>query len=148
MARPARFERTAFGSGGQRSIRLSYGRIRTVLICRLAFPVKGAKKCSTYRGHAPGCKRPSDQGGWPLASCYPAYSKRPTHNKRPSHTANDSREANSAPPPHFARPHLNPRPYYKGTLQQTVYTQQTSAPLCVCLRVSCLSGMQATGASS
>ena len=42
MVRPARFELTAFGSGGQRSIRLSYGRTRFVLICRLASAVKGA----------------------------------------------------------------------------------------------------------
>ncbi len=42
MVRPARFERTAFGSGGQRSIQLSYGRTRFVLICRLAPAVKAA----------------------------------------------------------------------------------------------------------
>ncbi len=31
LARPVRLERTAFGSGGQRSIQLSYGRLSRVL---------------------------------------------------------------------------------------------------------------------
>ena len=51
MVRPARFELTTFGSGGQRSIRLSYGRTRFVLICRLVPAVKGApgvRRC--FRG--------------------------------------------------------------------------------------------------
>ena len=40
MVRPARFELTAFGSGGQRSIQLSYERIRTFLICFVVAAVK------------------------------------------------------------------------------------------------------------
>lgn len=40
MVRPARFELTAFGSGGQRSIQLSYERIRTFLICLVLSAVK------------------------------------------------------------------------------------------------------------
>ena len=31
LARPVRLERTAFGSGGQRSIQLSYGRLRLTI---------------------------------------------------------------------------------------------------------------------
>ena len=53
MVRPARFERAAFGSGGQRSIQLSYERIRTFLICFVLAAVKGtrlAQRCSRRWG--------------------------------------------------------------------------------------------------
>ena len=42
MVRSARFELTAFGSGGQRSIQLSYERIRTDLI---SFVLSAVKAC-------------------------------------------------------------------------------------------------------
>ena len=58
MVRPARFELTAFGSGGQRSIQLSYGRTRFVLICRLAPAVKAAS-AQGFREAAP---RPARSG--------------------------------------------------------------------------------------
>ena len=45
MVRPARFELTAFGSGGQRSIQLSYERIRTFLICFVLAAVKASSQC-------------------------------------------------------------------------------------------------------
>lgn len=58
MVRPARFELTAFGSGGQRSIRLSYGRTRFVLICRLAPAVKAA----TAQGYCDPAEGPARSG--------------------------------------------------------------------------------------
>ena len=45
VVRPARFELTAFGSGGQRSIQLSYERIRTFLICFVLAAVKASSQC-------------------------------------------------------------------------------------------------------
>ena len=49
MVRPARFELTAFGSGGQRSIQLSYERIRTFLICFVLAAVKVSRQCQLPR---------------------------------------------------------------------------------------------------
>ena len=49
LVRPARFELTAFGSGGQRSIQLSYERIRTFLICFVLAAVKVSRQCQLPR---------------------------------------------------------------------------------------------------
>ena len=45
MARSARFELTAFGSGGQRSIQLSYERTRGLLIASRPVAVKSRQLC-------------------------------------------------------------------------------------------------------
>ena len=80
-------------------------------------PCQGRKKCSTYRGHAPGCKR--CRGGWPPGLLPARPQKTPTHATNGYGYSKRLTRCKRPAPPHSTRPTaLCPTPPQSPALRQ------------------------------